>query len=300
MRRGVKVQDGCDNRCTYCIVWRARGESRSVDADEVMRQVRAVVQDGAAEIVLSGINLGRYRCCGEDGARLDLADLLHLVCDAAEGHAQVRASSIEPPDVSPRFVEALARRRNIACAHLHLPLQSGCDATLARMGRTYDTQAFVQTVAMVRQSLPDLSLSTDVIVGFPGETDEEFEQTLAFCRDMRFSKMHVFRFSARPDTPAATMPHQVDPRLAQERSLRLRALADEMRAADARLRIGTDERVLIERVDASGTGWGTTESYHRVHVEAPTSGRLVPSLRVARLTGFGEAVPNMLSGRLLG
>ena len=137
------------------------------------------------------------------------------------------------------------------------------------MGRAYDTKTFADVVEMVRSELPELSLSTDVIVGFPGETDEEFEQTLAFCREMRFSKMHVFRFSARPDTPAASMPNQVDPRVAQVRSERLRTLADELRATDAAARVGTVEPVLVERIAADGSARGTTASYHRAVVEAP-------------------------------
>lgn len=269
LRRGVKVQDGCDNRCTYCIVWRARGPVRSSPLPEVERQVGTVLAEGAGEVVLSGINLGRYRDTAPDGAPIALDGLLRRVSDLARERAIVRASSIEPPDVTPELAHAMAELRGVVCPHLHLPLQSGCDATLARMGRAYDTKTFADVVEMVRSELPELSLSTDVIVGFPGETDEEFEQTLAFCREMRFSKMHVFRFSARPDTPAASMPNQVDPRVAQVRSERLRTLADELRATDAAARVGTVEPVLVERIAADGSARGTTASYHRAVVEAP-------------------------------
>ena len=157
----------------------------------------------------------------------------------------------------------MAELRGQVCAHLHLPLQSGCDATLARMGRTYDTRAFAEVVGRARVALPGLSLSTDVIVGSPGETDEEFERSLAFCRQMRFSKMHVFRFSPRPGTPAASMAGQVPAGVAHRRSRRMRELAEQLRADDARSRVGTVERMLVERVDASGRAWGTTASYHR-------------------------------------
>ena len=285
LRRGVKVQDGCDNRCTYCIVWRARGPVRSTPLDQIERQVRTVLNGGAGEIVLSGINLGRYHSTTADGTPVHLDGLLRRVVALAGERAVVRASSIEPPDVTPALTETMAELRGHVCPHLHLPLQSGCDATLARMGRVYDTEAFAAAVTMVREQLPELSLSTDVIVGFPGETDEEFAQTLAFCREMRFSKMHVFRFSARPDTPAATMPNQVNPRVAQSRSERLRALADEMRAEDARSRIGSVEPILVERIAADGTARGTTASYHRAVVESADSrpGAIAPGLVRARI-----------------
>lgn len=270
LRRGIKVQDGCDNRCTYCIVWRARGASRSVDPAQIADQVRAVVSEGAREVVLTGINLGRYRYLdpsAPDGAAVGLGDLLRLVAQTAGPGVQIRASSIEPPEVTPDIVSAMAELRGQVCAHLHLPLQSGCDATLARMGRTYDTRAFAEVVGRARVALPGLSLSTDVIVGFPGETDEEFERSLAFCRQMRFSKMHVFRFSPRPDTPAATMAGQVPAGVAHRRSQRMRELAEQLRADDARSRVGTVERMLVERLDASGRAWGTTASYHRSVLE---------------------------------
>lgn len=283
LRRGIKVQDGCDNRCTYCIVWRARGASRSVDPAQIADQIRAVVAEGAREVVLTGINLGRYRHLdpsAPDGAAVGLGDLLRLVAQTAGPGAQIRASSIEPPEVTPDIVSAMAGLRGQVCAHLHLPLQSGCDATLARMGRTYDTRAFAEIVGRARAALPELSLSTDVIVGFPGETDEEFERSLAFCRQMRFSKMHVFRFSPRPGTPAASMAGQVPAGVAHRRSQRMRELAEQLRADDARSRVGAVERMLVERVDASGRAWGTTASYHRAVLEcadaasagAPTCG----------------------------
>ena len=301
LRRGVKVQDGCDNRCTYCIVWRARGPVRSTPLEQIERQVRAVLADGAGEIVLSGINLGRFRGTAPDGTPILLDGLLRRVVALAGEQAIVRASSIEPPDATREFAEAMAELRGHVCPHLHLPLQSGCDTTLARMGRAYDTAAFAATVTMVRDALPELSLSTDVIAGFPGETDEEFERTLAFCRQMRFSKMHVFRFSARPDTPAATMPNQVDPRVAQARSERLRSLADELRAADATARVGSVEPILVERIAPDGSARGTTASYHRAVVEPADNrpGTVVPGLVRASIESYDPRT-RLLHARALG
>ena len=285
LRRGVKVQDGCDNRCTYCIVWRARGASASVALDDVRSQVSRVLAEGAREVSLTGVNLGRYEAGGAG-----FPELLRAVCELARpAGAQVRASSMEPPEATPEVARAFAELSDVACPHLHLPLQSGCSETLARMGRTYDAEGFLAIVDGIRAQLPHAALSTDVIVGFPGETDAEFEQSLALCRRVGFAKMHVFRFSARPDTLAASMAGQVEPRVMQERSERLRELAGQMRVADARSRVGRQERVLVERVDTAGVGHGSTESYQRVLVEAPAGVTLRPGLVRARLTGLAEA-----------
>lgn len=288
-KRGVKVQDGCDNRCTYCIVWRARGRSASMPFAQVRAQVEQVLAEGAREVDLTGINLGRYSSADEDGAPLDFAGLLRRVAALVRPRgAQVRASSVEPPEATRAVARAFAENGDALCPHLHLPLQSGCTATLRRMGRTYGAEDFLRVAEGLRAELPLVSLSTDVIVGFPGETDEEFEASLALCRRVGFSKMHVFRFSARPDTPAASMPGQVDPRVIQERSERMRALADEMRALDASARVGGVERVLVERVDARGRAWGTTESFHRAQVVGADTGAGLVRCRLDGLSADGR------------
>lgn len=290
-RRGIKVQDGCDNACTYCIVWRARGPVCSEPVDQIERQVRHVLDEGACEIVLTGINLGRFVGSDEQGS-FGLAGLLDRVC--AWGAPLVRVSSVEPPEVDADLVDALARNAAQAAPHLHLPLQSGCDATLARMGRRYTTAAFAEKVRLVRDRLPLASLSTDVIVGFPGEDDAEFERTLAFCREQGFSKMHVFRFSPRPGTPAATMEGQVPAEVSRERSERLRALGDELRAADACRRVGTVEAVLVERVEQDGSAFGTSASYHDVAFAAGPGAPAASGLVRARFDAMDE------HGRLVG
>lgn len=285
-RRGIKVQDGCDNRCAYCIVWKARGPVRSEPLDAVLAQVRQVLAEGADEVVLSGINLGRFQGTDERGRNVDLGGLIDRVC--ALGPRMVRVSSVEPPDLTASVVDALARNADIACAHLHLPLQAGCDATLARMGRRYTARDFTRAVEALRCELPQVSISTDVIVGFPGETDGEFEQTYELCRSLRFSKMHVFRFSARPDTPAASMPGKVAPETMRARSERLRALASRMRADDAATRVGTTENVLVERVATDGAGTGTSASYHEVHFPAGTFSEARCGVIRASFIGSGE------------
>ena len=266
-KRGVKVQDGCDNACSFCIVWRARGASRSFEPSQVLAQVSRVLDEGAREVELTGINLGKYRCFGSDGAALGLGWLIDQVAARCRGRAQVRASSLEPPELTPDVVDAFARNADVVCPHLHLPLQAGCDRTLARMGRHYTTAEFAQAVARAREALPTLALSTDIIVAFPGETDDEFEQSLAFYQDMAFAKIHAFRYSMRPGTPAAAMDDQVPPAVSAARAARLQLVAQSSAADDRRRRVGTRERVLVEEVDINGVGRGTTESFHRARVE---------------------------------
>ena len=244
-RPGIKIQDGCDNRCTYCIVWRARGAARSMPPEEVLAAVRAAQERGAHEVVLTGINLGSYRAASEGGDELGLPGLLDLLLTKTDVE-RIRLSSIEPPDVTDELCRTMAAAGERVAPFLHVCLQSGCDETLRRMARVYRTDAFRRVVETAREHLPHVALGTDLIVGFPGETDDDFERSLEFCREMRFSKMHVFRYSRRPGTPAATMAGQVDPHVMAERGERARALADEMRLAEARRQVGSRDLVVVQ------------------------------------------------------
>lgn len=277
LRRGVKVQDGCNNRCTYCIVWKARGTSRSVALDQIDDQIDVVLGEGACEIDLTGVNLGTFRT--QDTNPLGFAGLVDRVARRIKGHAMLRASSVEPQDIDLDVLQVMADLPDIVCPHLHLPLQSGSDRTLERMGRSYHASDFARIANQARQTVPGFSLTTDVIVGFPGETDQEFEESLAFCSSMGFSRMHVFRYSERPGTPAADMPNKVDPALARARSERMRALARAMRYRDAAGRVGTRELALVERPSMNGKpARGTTASYHDVLVDNPDGSPVVPGL----------------------
>ncbi|NJE79803.1 MiaB/RimO family radical SAM methylthiotransferase [Olsenella sp. SW781] len=244
-RPGIKIQDGCDNRCTYCIVWRARGAARSEAPGRVLSEVRAAMERGAHEVVLTGINLGSYRAADERGRELDLPALLEVLL-AETGVERVRLSSIEPPDVTERLCSVMAASGGRVAPFLHVCLQSGCDETLRRMARVYRTDLFRRVVETARSHVPDIALSTDLIVGFPGETEEEFGRSLAFCREMRFSWMHVFRYSRRPGTPAATMPGQVPADVSAERGRRARELAREMRRAEAERLVGAEDLVVVQ------------------------------------------------------
>lgn len=257
------MQDGCDNACTYCIVHVARGRATSRPADDVVAECVAYAQAGAGEIVLTGINLGSY-CDGakRDPAAVRLADLLRLLLDAtAHAACRFRISSVEPRDVDDALVDVLAASDGRVCRHLHLPLQAGSSKVLREMARPYDAPRFVALVERLYAAVPELALSTDLIAGFPGETDAEFQETLDVARACRFAKIHAFPYSRRDGTPAAARADQVPPAVRERRAAALRALGDELRAQEYARRVGTVERVLVE-----SRGRGTTESYFEIPV----------------------------------
>ena len=261
-RTGVKVQDGCDNACTFCIVHTARGKATSVPRDEILRNTEALLESGANEIVLTGINLGSFR--DDRGGLASLLEDLLASADRLNPAARFRLSSIEPTDIDDDLIALMAREGGRVCRHLHIPLQSGCTKVLSEMNRRYTADEYAALVARLRAVVPSISLTTDIIVGFPGETDAEFEETLAFVRACGFSKIHVFPYSIRANTLAANRTDQIAPAVKQERARRLRELSDELRAADYTARVGTAELVLVE-----GKGSGMTESYHKVPVTGP-------------------------------
>jgi threonylcarbamoyladenosine tRNA methylthiotransferase MtaB len=220
-RAMVKAQDGCDSHCTYCIIPRARGRSRSLAPAEVVRRVRALVAEGHGEVVITGVDLGSY---GEDEDALpDLGGLLRHVLDETEG-VRIRVSSLEPGDFNPRWLPLWEDSR--LCRHLHVPLQSGSAGVLSRMERKYSPGEFAAMVGQCRAAIPGVTITTDVMVGFPGETDEEFEEGLNFIRRIGFDGMHVFRYSQRSGTRASRMGDQVREDVKAARSHILRQEAE--------------------------------------------------------------------------
>ena len=260
-RTGVRIQDGCDNACTYCIIHTARGPARSFPREQILRQTEDLLRSGVKEVVLTGINLGTYR--DERGGLPGLLFELLELDETLGGGARFRLSSIEPPDVTAELIEVMAQAEGRICRHLHMPLQSGSDHVLREMDRHYTAAEFLATVEALRAAMSGMSLSTDVIVGFPGETDADFAATCGVSRQAAFSKIHVFPYSMRAGTPAAARTDQVPVAVKQERARILRLLSDELRAADYARRIGSVEAVLVE-----GKGFGMTESYHKVPVPA--------------------------------
>jgi len=262
-RAFVKVQDGCDQACTFCVTTIARGAGRSRPMSEVLREVNYLHQSGYQEIVLTGVHLGSY---GHDLG--DGGDLKHLVRALLRETSlpRIRLSSLEPWDLAPDFFALWEDRR--LCRHLHLPLQSGCDRTLKRMRRNTNQLRFRELVESARASIPGLCLTTDVIVGFPGETDDEFDQSERFIREIEFAGLHVFRYSSRPDTPASRMRNQVSSDVKKARSARLLALSQRMEARFAASLRGAEQEVLWEQVTgATPAGFivaGYTDNYMRV------------------------------------
>ncbi len=293
-RAFVKVQDGCNNRCTFCVTTIARGPGRSRPLEDVIREIQALTAAGYREAVLTGVHLGSY---GHDwGERDGLVRLVRAILSATD-ISRLRLSSLEPWDLSPDFFTLWDDTR--LCRHLHLPLQSGCDATLKRMARRTSQASFRALVAAARDHIPDLGISTDVIVGFPGETDGEFEISCDFLRAMDFMKLHVFRYSVRAGTAAARMVGQVPDEIKKARSARLLTLSDEGAHRFASSFVGREMRVLWEQITgASEAGFhnsGLTDNYLRVDMIAPAAlTNTISTVRLATVTARGlsaEAAP---------
>ena len=280
----VKIQDGCDNACTYCIIHVARGPQHSRPPDEVLEDVRSRVVAGYKEIVLTGVHIGAFgRDAGRDAPDSDLWSLVSRLLRETEVQ-RLRLSSIEPWDLPERALRLWEDPR--LCRHLHLPLQSGCDATLRRMARHYTAAEFAALVGAARAAIPDLAVTTDVIVGFPGESDEEFSESLSTVEAMQFARVHVFGFSSRPGTPAAQMSDQVSPQVKAERSRAMRAMAKASQRAFRRRFVGRTMDVLWEssRPGKAGPIWsGLTGNYLRVHVAsaADLANTIAPTRLVA-------------------
>lgn len=266
----VKAQDGCDAHCAYCIVPHARGAPRSTPLDDVVAEVAALVDEGIAEVVLTGINLGLWREARTGGGADQEADLADLVlATAATGISRIRLSSIEPEHLGSRLLDAFASTPAV-CPHLHVPLQSGSDAVLGAMGRGYDSETYAARIAAAREALPGLAVTTDVIAGFPGETESDHAATLALLRSLapEMSRLHVFRYSRRPGTRAAEMPDQVPPAAISARARELRDLGESLADAHRTSRLGGRATVLVEEADADRAS-GTSEDYLHVEVVRP-------------------------------
>ena len=271
-RAFLKIEDGCQNFCTFCIIPYARGPVKSRALSSVAREMRFLTKAGFREVVLTGIHLGAY---GIDlAARPTLADACRTAL-AETGLRRLRLGSLESVELSADLLELMRTEPRFA-AHLHLPLQAGSDAVLRAMNRHYDTAAFAALLADVRRAVPGVAISTDIIVGFPGETEEDFAAGMDFVRAMGFARMHVFPYSARRGTPAAQRTDQVPPVVRKERAARMQALAEEMAEAYHRSMLGAVAEVLFETC-ADGVTDGLTETYVRVYTDAPVvRGEIVP------------------------
>jgi threonylcarbamoyladenosine tRNA methylthiotransferase MtaB len=282
-RVAVRAQTGCDEWCTFCIIPRTRGPLRSWPEDQVVADVRRQVDRGVREVVLTGVHLGKY---GEDlGERDGLARLVDRLV-AIDGLARLRLSSVLPVQVTPALVERVRDHPKV-CRHLHVPLQSGDDEVLARMHRPYRVAEFLDRVEHAKAEVADLGLSTDVIVGFPGETDAQFQATMDVVRRVGFSKLHVFRYSQRPGTPAADMDGQLGDAAKKQRARDLIALGSELRRRFHEAHVGRPLSVLVETA-GDGLAEGTSDNYIKVRFAGgPDLVDQVVTVRGARADGEG-------------
>lgn len=263
-RASLKIQEGCNNFCTFCIIPWARGLMRSRDPKEVIRQAQQLVDAGYKEIVLTGIHTGGY---GEDLKDYKLANLLQDLEANVKGLKRLRISSIEASQITDEVIEVI-KHSNVIVRHLHVPLQSGSNSVLKRMRRKYSREFFAERLSRLREVLPGLAITSDVIVGFPGETEEEFIETYEFVKEQRFSELHVFPYSKRTGTPAARMENQVDEEVKNERVHRLISLSDQLAKEYASqfegdvLEVIPEER--FKEDPSSGLYEGYTDNYLKV------------------------------------
>jgi threonylcarbamoyladenosine tRNA methylthiotransferase MtaB len=278
-RAFLKIQEGCENFCSYCIIPYARGPLRSRHPDSVLREAQKLADMGFKEIVLTGIHLGAYgRDLAED---ITLADAARAVLSIKEIR-RLRLGSLESIELSPELFQ-LIRENDRFAKHLHLPLQAGSDTVLKAMNRHYDTAAFAKLIAAVEENVPGIAISTDIIVGFPGETEELFQQSLAFAARMNFARMHVFPYSRRKGTPAAAMPHQVDEAVKKDRVHRMQALADRKAAEFHDGFLGRTKPVLFETRAENGIIDGLTDNYIRVYTDADVPSGEICEVELDRL-----------------
>ena len=277
-RAFLKIQDGCNNFCTYCIIPYARGRVRSRDKDSVLNQAKTLVANGYVEIVLTGIHTAGY---GED---LDNYSFYDLLVDLVkiDGLKRLRISSIETSQISDEIINLIGSN-DIIVDNLHIPLQSGCDATLKRMNRKYTTSQYLEKINKIRNYLPNIAFTTDVIVGFPGESDEEFEETYNFIKEVNYSELHVFPYSPRRNTPAAKMKDQVDDKIKHERVNRLLELSKELNRDFALKQIGKTLKVLFEKRDGDYLV-GHASDYLKVRVK--TTDNLIGEIVEVKINNY--------------
>ena len=281
-RAFLKIQEGCNQYCTYCIIPYARGPLRSRSLENIKAEVAKLVAAGYKEVVLIGIHLGCYG--KEQGGEVTLYDAV-LAALSVDGLKRLRLGSLESVEVDPRILDLMEVDSRL-CRHLHLPLQSGCDKILQAMHRPYDTARYGELLRNIKAQLPDIAITTDIIVGFPGETEEDFAETMRFAEECGFAKMHIFPYSKRKGTPAEKMPNQIIEAVKEERAARLGALDAKMFHACLENAVGTESEVLFEQPVDDEHIEGLISSYQRVIVKAPVN--LCGEIAKVKIVGVQE------------
>jgi threonylcarbamoyladenosine tRNA methylthiotransferase MtaB len=276
----VKVQDGCNNLCSYCIVPLVRGREKSFSVDQVVGEVRHRIANGYKEVVLTGVKIGSYSYNG-----VNLKGLLEHIL-AETDIARLRLSSLQPQEISSELIALW--RDNRLCRHFHLSLQSGSDNVLRRMRRRYSISDYRQSVSLIRALVPEAAITTDIIVGFPGETSAEFEQSYKLCQKLGFARIHVFPYSSREGTQASQMPNQVGDRVKKERSQKMLALAKESTQNFSQQFLGKTMPVLWEKLSGDGIWSGHTDNYIKVYTKTnkDLTNKLLP-VKMIRVSGDG-------------
>ena len=282
-RPNLKVQDGCNNRCSFCVIPSVRGRSRSLPLAEVLREVRALVEMGYREVVISGINLGQW---GKDlFEKPRFIDLVRAIVNET-GLEKLRISSVEPMDWRDELIELVGTHPRIA-RHAHMPLQSGADAVLRRMHRRYRPWHYAQRIEKIHAAAPEAAIGADVMTGFPGESDAEFEESRAFIASLPFTYLHVFTFSARPGTPAAAMPNQVPVEVARERARILRELSAKKNLEFRRSFVGGElAAITLQRGDGDFTE-AITGNYLKLRLRGAHEPNQWLNVRISAITGDG-------------
>ena len=282
----IKIQDGCHGPCTYCIVPKVRPHEYSLPASQIIDEVKQKVALGYKEVVLTGTKVGSYKdtaLSASEGSSTDLRDLVQRILGDT-GIERLRLSSLQPSEISSEFLALWQDER--LCRHFHLALQSGSETVLQRMRRSYSLDQYQRTVNLIKEMIPEVAITTDIMVGFPGESDEEFEQSYSFCQQAGFANIHVFPFSSRPETSAAGMPEQIKDEVKRERNQRMLELSRSSRRSFCEQFLGQTMPVLWEKETSPGSGIysGLTGNYIRVfaHSEKPLDNEITP----VKLVGF--------------
>lgn len=255
----IKIQDGCNNFCSYCIIPMVRGRATSRPSEDIFNNVREVINHGFKEVVLTGVNIGKY----EDGD-LNFERLVEKILNI-DGDFRLRISSIEPDEFSEHFLDLFQNPK--LAPHLHICLQSGSENTLKRMHRMYTAKEFRNVCERFRTAIPEFNLTTDIIVGFPGETEEDFEESVMMAKDLNFSHIHTFKYSIRSGTRAEKMPNQIPEKIKNQRSAVIRAISEENKLRYLQMMQGKTQRMLIERFLSDGTACGYGEHYIPLRVK---------------------------------
>lgn len=281
----IKIQDGCNNFCSYCIVPFARGREKSRPYYEIIEEIEEKIKQGYKEAVITGINIGKWKDNGKT-----LADLIELILKETTIE-RLRLSSIEPENFSEKFIEMFKNSR--FCAHLHISLQSGSDTILKKMNRRYNTKIYSEMVKSLRKAVPNINITTDVIVGFPGETEGHFIETVNFIKEMKFSKIHIFPYSKRKGTVAAEMPDQIKEEIKKERCEYLTEIEKQLREDFYNKNLGRTEQVLIETIDEDGFATGFTSNYLKTRFHSKIKQNQIVNIKLEELTKNLELIGSL-------